>query len=146
MCHKKKSKLDGFVGFRPWTRHSTVLLVAGLFYFFLGASYIIGNQQQSDGKTGDALARAVYWLSWDAWGSVWIIVGLLTILSTVWPPISKTWGYSIMTGLAAAWAGFYAVGVFLLDAPAWQISGALVWGFIAFMWWAISGLIDPDER
>lgn len=139
----RERKRDKYLGLRPWTRHSTVLLVAGAFYFILGLLYILGRNAV-EAKSAAYLFSKWFDLNW--LGSVWMFVGTLTIISTVWPPISKTWGYSIMTGLSAAWASFYAVDIVFMDGPVWQINGALMWGFIAFMWWAISGLVDPEKR
>lgn len=123
---------------RAWQRHSLVLAVAGTVYVLVGASYILSEASPAR----ESSLRVASWLPFDAWGVVWIIVGLLAILSSRWPPASETWGYTAMTGLAAAWSAFYGFGI-LLGAPAQGISGVLVWGLVAFMWWAISGLVNP---
>lgn len=126
-------------GLRPWLRHSLVLAVAGTVYVLVGISYIVSVPTPSREAS---LAVAIAWWSLPAWGCVWIFVGCLAILSSRWPPASETWGYTAMTGLAAGWAAFYLVGI-LGGAPKQGFSGVLVWGLVAFMWWAISGLVNP---
>lgn len=126
---------------RPWRRHSTVLAVAGTVYALVGFSYIVADANPSRQV---ALQLALQWMPLPAWGVVWIITGLLAFLSSRWPPASETWGYTAMTGLAAGWSAFYLIGI-ALGAPAQGFSGVLVWGLVAFMWWAISGLVNPED-
>ncbi|MBA2952103.1 hypothetical protein GON03_18990 [Nocardioides sp. MAH-18] len=124
---------------RPWQRHSLVLAVAGAVYVCIGLSYIFSEATPSREAS---LQLAISWMPLPAWGGVWILVGLLAILSSRWPPASETWGYTTMTGLSAGWAAFYAVGI-IMGAPHQGISGVLAWGLVAFLWWAISGLVNP---
>ncbi|MCW2496389.1 hypothetical protein [Jatrophihabitans sp.] len=135
-----RNRLGELLALRAWQRHSLVLAVAGTVYVLVGTSYILSEAIPS---RESSLRVALAWMPFTAWGVVWIIVGLLAILSSRWPPASETWGYTTMTGLAAAWAAFYGFGI-LLGAPAQGISGLLVWGLVAFMWWAISGLVNPS--
>lgn len=130
------------IGLRPFRRHSLVLAVAGCVYSLVGLSYIFSTANESREV---ALQVAISWMPLPIWGVVWICVGALAILSSRWPPASETWGYTTMTGLAAAWAGFYATGIAFLNSPAQNTSGVLVWGLVAFMWWAISGLVNPGQ-
>lgn len=130
-----------WLGLRKWKRHSLVLAVAGTVYVLVGVSYIVAEPTPS---RESALRLAIAWMPLSIWGVVWIVVGLLAFLSARWPPTSETWGYTTMTGLAAAWSAFYALGI-LLGSPAQNVSGVLVWGLVAFMWWAISGLVNPDR-
>jgi hypothetical protein len=133
-------KLNEWFHLRPWKRHSLVLLVTGLVYVFIGIAYITTGPRQS--RTV-ALQIALDWWSLDVWGGVFILSGLLAILSSRWPPFSETWGYFVLTGLSAGWSGFYATGVIFGDSPTSNLNGALSWGLIAFLWWAISGLTNP---
>lgn len=130
-----------WLALRPWMRHSLVLAVAGTVYVLVGASYIIATPNSS---RESALRLALDWMPLPAWGAVWIVVGLLAILSSRWPPASETWGYTTMTGLAAGWSAFYAFGI-TLGSDLQNVSGVLVWGLVAFMWWAISGLVNPGS-
>lgn len=124
---------------RPWMRHSLVLAVAGTVYVLVGISYVAA---EANASRESALRLALDWMPLPAWGVVWIIVGLLAILSSRWPPASETWGYTSMTGLAAGWSAFYLLGI-ALGSDLQNVSGVLVWGLVAFMWWAISGLVNP---
>lgn len=127
---------------RPWKRHSLVLAVAGTVYALVGISYIVSDPTPSREA---ALKLAIHWMPLPIWGCVWIFTGFLAFLSSRWPPASETWGYTTMTALAAGWAAFYLVGIVFMNAPAQGFSGVLVWGLVAFMWWAISGLVNPGE-
>lgn len=129
-------------GVRPWQRHSLVLMVAGFVFVGIGISYIYTVPTPS---RNEALQVALSWWSFQAWGWHFITAGVLAIISSRWPPISKTWGYMVMSSLSAAWAGFYFTGVVFEGAPVSNLSGTLSWGLIAFLWWAISGLINPND-
>lgn len=131
-----------FRGVRPHQRHSLVLIVAGLFYIALGWVYI---SEPSTPARRVALQIALDWMSFDGWGAVFIFAGILSIISSRWPPISETWGYTVLTGLSAGWAAFYFAGVIFGNAPDSNVSGGLIWALVAFLWWAISGLRNPNE-
>lgn len=128
---------------RPWARHSLVLAVSGSIYMLVGVSYLIAGANPAREQ---ALALALSWWSLDVWGAIWVLVGGVAVLSARWPPASETWGYTLMTGLSAAWASFYLFGVLLFGAPLQGLSSVLVWALIAFVWWAISGLVNPDKE
>jgi hypothetical protein len=79
------------------------------------------------------------------WGVLWILVAVMAMTSTRWPPQSKTWGYVALSSLAAFWGAVYGLSVVLQGAPTVNISGMAVWFLVAFMWWGISGLVNPDD-
>jgi hypothetical protein len=137
------SNFHAWKGVRPFKRHSLVLAVAGLVFIAIGGSYLFAEPTNS---RVIALSVAIAWLPLEGWGVVFVFSGILAIISSRWPPISETWGYTVLTGLSAAWAAFYAMGVIFDNSPAANLSGTLSWGLIAFMWWAISGLTNPDPR
>lgn len=127
-------------GVRPFSRHSLVLMVAGLVFMAIGVSYV--NTEPTLSRTV-ALHFALAWWGFETWGYIFILAGALAIVSARWPPISETWGYMVLTGLSGAWALFYLAGVLFHDSSPSNISGVLSWGLIAFMWWGISGLVNP---
>lgn len=127
-------------GVRPWTKHSLVLLVSGLVYSGVGLSYILAP---ADSRSRAALSVAKSWMPIQGWGIVFLIIGLATVVSARWPPTADKWGYMILTGLSSGWSAFYFVGVIFVDTPASSLSGGCIWGLLAFMWWAISGLTNP---
>lgn len=135
-------ELHPWVGLRPWKRHSLVLLVAGLIFCMIGFSYTVSEVAPARQQ---ALYVALKWMPMPGWGAVFIFAGLLAILSSRWPPISKTWGYMVLTGLSAGWAAFYFVAIVIGESPIANISGTFSWGLIGFMWWAISGLLNPND-
>lgn len=125
---------------KPWKRHSLVLLISGLGYSLIGVSYIVAEPNES--RTV-ALQYALNWFSLQLWGIWFVVTGIITVISSRWPPVSRTWGYTMLTGLSSAWALFYLFGIVFGDSPLTNISSALLWGIFAFLWWAISGLMDP---
>lgn len=126
---------------RPWRRHSLVLSVAGAAYIAIGLTYVLATPVPS--RTA-ALEVPLNLAPLHVWGGAWVLVGLLAMISARWPPASEKWGYSALSGLAAWWAASYLAGVILLDGAGQSLSGAMVWGLVAFMWWGISGLDNPD--
>lgn len=127
-------------GIRPWERHSLVLLVAGLMYILIGVSYI--TVPLTDGRA-ETLHVALDWWNIEVWGGIFIFAGLLAVVSSRWPPVSETWGYTVLTGLSTGWGMFYLMADILDYASAAAFSGFLVWSLLGFMWWAISGLTNP---
>lgn len=130
-------------GIRDFQRHSLVLVVAGFVFLAIGVSFIISDPTPSRIV---ALHYALQWWSFETWGSIFVLAGALAIVSARWPPVSETWGYTVLTGLSAGWAAFYLAGVLFYHAPLQNLSGFMSWGLIAFMWWAISGLINPPPK
>jgi hypothetical protein len=133
-----------WLGLRPWQRHSLVLAVAGVVYIAIGVVYLaIGLTP--DRAIGLRLALRCTGDSIIPWAIVWIVIGTLAITSTRWPPASKTWGYAALTAMAAMWGSIYGLGILILHTPLAGLSGAFVWYLVAFLWWAISGLMNPDD-
>lgn len=128
-------------GIRPWERHSLVLMVAGFVYIAIGLSYVLTTPTPT---REIALHYALQVASLETWGLVFIVAGLLAILSSRWPPFAETWGYIVLTGLSAGWAAWYLVNILLYESPVANLSAVLQWGLTAFLWWAISGLINPN--
>ncbi|WP_248582611.1 hypothetical protein [Nocardioides sp. InS609-2] len=127
---------------RPWRRHSLVLAVAGLVYILIGLVYILVPLTVDRSV---ALELALRVAPPQVWGGVWVIVGLLSLASTRWPPTSETWGYTSMSSLAALWAAIYALSMLFFGAPRTGVTAVAVWSLLAFMWWSISGLRNPDD-
>jgi hypothetical protein len=131
-----------FLGLRPWTRHSAVLMVAGLVYVAFGISLIKTNLTYGRSL---GLQVAIEYAPIEFWGIVWIVVGIMAMVSSRWPPVIETWGYMALTGLSAGWSATYLMSIIFEDAPAANLSFVFVWGLVAFLWWAISGLLNPDR-
>lgn len=128
-------------GLRPWKRHSTILLVAGVLYSLIGYQYIIAPPNKTrDDSLVVLLQIAPLWV----WGMTFLVGGVCACISSRWPPFTEVWGYMVLAGLSGAWMATYLVGFFFYHAPQSGLSGALLWGLLAFMWWAISGLLNPD--
>lgn len=127
---------------RPIQRHSVVLIVGGLIYVAIGAVYAF---TESSPQRIAGLKLALVAMPVQGWGVAWMVVGLLAVLSARWPPASKTWGYTALTGMAVCWAGMFLGGVAFLDTPSSGLTATLVYGLLGFMWWAIAGLMNPDD-
>jgi hypothetical protein len=128
---------------RPWSRHGLVLFVAGLVYILIGVSYITAEGTTARQR---ALSVALHWLPIYFWGTLFIIVGVLSIISSRWPVPYTTWGYMGLTGLSAGWAATYCAGILFRHSPVTNLTAVASWGIIAFLWWAISGLENPTKR
>jgi hypothetical protein len=129
-------------GLRPFKRHGLVLLVAGVAYALIGVTYIVTKPTRS---RREALALALHWFPMPFWGAIFLTIGLLAIISARWPPVAATWGYMLLTGLSAGWAATYLLGVMFEHAPSGNLTGTFNWGLLAFVWWSISGFVDPDK-
>jgi hypothetical protein len=133
---------EHFWGFRPFKRHGLVLVVAGLSYILYGLIYILAEPTEN---RKIALQIAFDWFPIEFWGSVFIIIGVLSIISSRWPPVLEMWGYALLSGLSCGWAATYAAGVIFEDSPISNLTGTLNWGLLAFLWIAISGFVSPDK-
>jgi hypothetical protein len=131
-----------FWGLRPWKRHSTILMVVGILYALIGFQYIITPNIRAREISLVAILQIA---PIEFWGSVFVLCGLLTAVSSRWPPFAETWGYMMLTGLSSAKAATYLVGFLLYHSPKSNLTGSIVWGLLAFIWWAISGLLNPDS-
>lgn len=129
-----------FWGLRPWKRHSTILLMAGLIYVVIGLYYVIGMPNR---LRDNSLVVLLQLFPMTVWGIIFMLVGAFVCISSRWPPFHETWGYVLLTGVSAMWAAAYVTGFLFYNAQ--SLSGALLWGLVAFMWWAISGLLNPDK-
>lgn len=135
---------EGLLSLRPWRKHSQVLAVAGVIYMIYGL-FMITIPASDTRQRG--LELAMRWAPLDVWGVIWIAVGTMAFASTRWPPASETWGYSAMAGLSALWSCFYVMGIVFFDSTVQTgFAGVAVWGLIAYLWWGISGLRNPDDR
>lgn len=126
---------------RRWTRHSLVLVVAGALYIGIGFAFFTAP---SIANKDPSLKVALQFLSLNSWGYVFIVVGILSMISSVWPMGEEKWGYTILTALSSAWSAAYTLAVIFYSAPKITLLGGLTWGLLAFIWWAISGLISPE--
>lgn len=134
--------LRHFWGLRPWRRHGLILMVAGLMYILVGFAYILAGPNPTRNASLVVLL-SIAPLSF--WGGVFIFCGLLSMISSRWPPFTETWGYMVLTGVSLGWGSAYLLGVLFYGAPWTNINGFLTWGLLGFIWWAISGLLNPDK-
>lgn len=129
-------------GLRPWKRHSTILMVVGVLYALIGFLYM--NAPPSRGREV-ALAAILQVAPMEFWGSLFIATGFMAIVSSRWPPLTATWGYMVLTGMSSGWSAAYLLSSIFYHAP-WSTNSTQIflWGILAFLWWAISGLLNPD--
>lgn len=143
MCPTRGARFKRrFVGIRPWVRHGLVLMVAGLVYIGVGVSYILSEPTPNRER---ALVVALDKAPIEFWGTVFVLVGTLSVISSRWPPVAEKWGYMVLTGLSGGWSSTYATGVIFEHSPVSNISSALTWGLLGFLWWAVSGLVNPGQ-
>lgn len=126
---------------RTWKRHDLILSVAGCMYVMIGIAYITISPSPGRSAPLQILLRIA---PLQFWGWVFVAAGLLSIISSRWPPSAETWGYVVLTGISTGWGSAYLMGILFAGAPWTNISGFLIWGMLGFLWWAISGLVNPD--
>lgn len=131
--------------FRKMTRHSSVLIVAGFVYIGIGASYY--RELLSD-ERAEGLTIAFNLMGLKAWGIAFMAVGFTALFSSVWPRRSEKWGYAVLTAISAAWASAYILGLLVatVNSPVTNLTHAFIWFLVAYLWWAISGLLNPPRR
>jgi len=134
-----------WIKFKPWRRHSLVLFMGCLTYITFGFSLIELNDPLPE-RQAVVFSAALGIMPLFGWGLLFIIVGLIAGVSSVWPIKSGNWGYPVLTGLASAWSGVYLMGYLLGDATVVNLRLSLNWALNAFLWWSISGLVNPDRR
>jgi hypothetical protein len=127
---------------RPFNRHSLILTISGSGYMLTGATYVLSSPTPSRKV---ALAVALRWFPLEVWGMLFILIGLMAIASSRWPRLSDSWGYAVLTAASAGWAATYAAGVLFEESPIGNLTGTVQWGLLAFLWWAIPGLVTPDK-
>lgn len=138
----KENDIQTWRGIRPWKQHGLVLTVAGLYYVGIGVSYIITEPTDARKST---LSIALAWWDFSWWGMVFVWVGTLCIVSSRWPVGFEMWGYWALAALSAGWGTFYLMGIIFTDASNTAFSSVCLWYLVAFLWWAISGLRNPEE-
>lgn len=129
-------------GLRSWNRHSTILLVVGFLFVLIGLSYAFSKPSQN---RETALAALLQVAPLNFWGWIFVATGLLSMISTRWPPLSETWGYTALTGLCSGWSAAYLTGIIFFNSPWASLTQVILWGVLAFLWWAISGLPNPEK-
>lgn len=131
-----------WLGLRSWKRHSTILVVVGFLYVLIGLGYAFSPP--TEGRT-NSLKVLLQVAPIQFWGSLFMLAGLLAMLSAKWPPFAESWGYMVLTGTSSGWAATYLLGWGFFGSPTGNLGQALLWGILAFVWWAISGLPNPER-
>jgi hypothetical protein len=136
------TRLRRWWGLRPWKRHSTILMVVGFLYALVGFQYIVSGSTPSRER---ALAVLLQFAPIQFWGAVFIFAGALSMVSSRWPPITETWGYMVLTGVSTGWSATNLTGILFFHSSVANVTQVILWGCLGFIWWAISGLLNPDK-
>jgi len=137
--HVKRNSLWGLR--KEWKRHDVILCVGGLLYILIGIYYVASRGV----RRSNSLEILLQVAPMTFWGGVFIFAGVLSIISSRWPPFAETWGYVVLTSISAGWAAAYLMGMLFADAPSTNVISTIVWGLFGFVWWAVSGLLNPDK-
>lgn len=129
-------------GLRPWKRHSLILMVSGFLYAFVGFQYMVVPPSRGRQLALEVILQIA---PLQFWGGVFLFAGVLAMISSRWPPLAETWGYMVLTGISAGWSATYLTGMIFFKSPATNSTQVFLWGLLAFMWWGISGLVNPDH-
>ncbi|QAU06269.1 hypothetical protein SEA_RICKMORE_34 [Gordonia phage Rickmore] len=127
---------------KPWDRHGLILVTVGIIYTAIGIMYSL---QPTTELRAQNLKYALSIMPYLGWCIGFVLVGILTVVTSRWPLAPKSLGYSVLSGWTAAWAGFHVIGGIAADNTAYIASG-FAWAMIGFLWWAISGLISPPKE
>lgn len=131
-----------WLGLRPWKRHSTILMVAGFLYIPIGLGYALSPA--TEGRT-NSLKVILQVAPIQVWGGAFVLAGVLAMISSRWPPLTETWGYMVLTGISSGWAATYFLGWAFFHSPPTNLGQTFIWAVLAFLWWAISGLPNPEK-
>lgn len=129
---------------KPWDRHGLILMTAGLAYILIGIAFLSSEVTQS---REDNLRHVLRVMPYDVWCAAFVVVGIISIISSRWPSKPRTLGYATLTGWTSACAGFYIIGGLSEPMNTAYVAIGFVWGMMGFLWWAVSGLVcPPNER
>lgn len=135
--------LSSLITVRPWKRHSLILVIAGLAHVMMGTAYLY---LEEGGPRARMLVIPLKTAPAEFWGLLFMCVGVFVILSSVWPGHSEKWGYVVATGFSSAWSAQYLIGAYFLNEYyASNIAMGALFALIAFLYWGISGLVNPDD-
>jgi len=137
------NKIQRWLTFRPWQRHGLVLMVGGLVYISLGVMYLTIGELSHRREINLSVALEVMPLKY--WALLFIFSGALACLSSRWPSFSDSWGYMVLCGMSSGWSAVYLMSYIFGPAPITSTTYALIWFLMAFTWWAISGLVNPEK-
>lgn len=129
-------------GLRKWTRHSLILCLGGVFYILLGVFYALSRPSPNRDMALQALLRMA---PMGFWGGVFIFAGVLSLLSSRWPPLVEPWGYVVLTGVSLLWGAAYLTGILFTKAPWSNVGGFLLFTLLGSIWWAVSGMKNPEH-
>lgn len=135
--------LSSLIMVRPWKRHSLILVMAGLAHVMMGMAYLY---LEEGGPRMRMLVIPLNVAPVKFWAILFMGVGVFIILSSIWPQRSEKWGYAVATGLSASWSAQYLIGAYFLhEYYASNIAMGALFALIAFLYWGISGLVNPDD-
>ena len=98
-----------------------------------------------DGPRAASITVALKLAPLDFWASLWSATGFFAMLSSKWPAVAEKWGYTLLTAASSGWAAVYLSGLIVPGNSLGETSGAIIWGLIAFLWWAVAGLMNPEK-
>lgn len=134
--------LKSLWGLRRWTRHDLILCLGGVFYVLMGMFYAASKGSPNRDASLQALLRIA---PMSFWGGVFVFSGVLALISSRWPPLVETWGYVVLTGISYLWGTAYLTGILFTKAPWSNLGGFLLFGLLGSIWWAVSGLRNPEH-
>lgn len=128
----------GWNTFKPWDRHGLILMVAGIINVLIGAAFVSSpTARLGDISINIFPGNTVYY--------GFIIAGAIAVMSARWPSKPRTLGYTALTGWTSSTGCVYIWGGFEEQNASFLATG-LIWILMAFLWWAISGLISPPSE
>lgn len=102
-------------------RRGAALLNLGGMYFLLGLGYFVTGSESDTTHTTYAFPVLLTG-SMEAWGGVFIAIGLVTCVIAFWPPGKDAWGFMVQAGMGILWAGFGICSMFVGGTRGWIIA------------------------
>jgi ABC-type transport system involved in multi-copper enzyme maturation permease subunit len=125
------ARVSKFIG----GRRGAVLVLLGAIYTLIGIGYITTPLTEA---AADQLHFALTIASSYVWGYLFLITGIVAVISSRWPPGKTTWGYGFLAATSLWWAGQYFIGMVIVHARG-SYRGVLSWLALSVMILIISG-------
>lgn len=125
---------------RPWTQREVIPVLLGLIWVTIGTSYCLDPLSM---KATHALVMPLSLMPIQGWGSAFVFVGILAIVSSRWPPHQDTWGYVVLAASSAWWACSYLVGFIFTGGNGW--TGFAVWFVLCALIWSVNTALESSK-
>ena len=125
-----------------WNQHSLILIAGGTYMMSIGWSYLFSAISVLRYRS---LSVALNILPLEWWGGIFMAVGIAAWLFALVFKRKQVWGFTLLTGLSAAWGTVYILAIKEPPNVDFQVTQALMWYLLAIVWWGVAGLVSPKR-